>query len=226
MIQRTPFQHQDLSYGLIKSTLHKRVRKESFLVGLLWVALVFSPFFVNLDWSFFYWRFVFMGLFNQFQLYSEGMYIGFSSISLEFNAYTVQIFPVVALLSSLRFVFVRDVFRFQTKRINKSRLASIAILAEILPSAIFTFTYLVLIPTYPISFIPILLPFPILPIIGFAYIRFSRIPPMKDELWPEYEHRMWFDKRREPTVTESPDESLTVPISYLLISQIRKRLKD
>ncbi|MHA2397196.1 MAG: hypothetical protein ACXAC0_10865, partial [Candidatus Thorarchaeota archaeon] len=72
---------------------------------------------------------------------------------------------------------------------------------------------------------PVVLPFPILPLIGFAYIRFSKIIIVRDELWTDYEHRMWFDKEQDPYVPESTDDSITVPITYLLVSQIRKRLK-
>ena len=68
-------------------------------------------------------------------------------------------------------------------------------------------------------------PFPILPLIGFAYIRFSKIIIVRDEIWTDYEHRMWFDKEQDPYVSVSDDESITVPITYLLVSQIRKRRK-
>ncbi|MGD9397896.1 MAG: hypothetical protein PVJ05_15775, partial [Candidatus Thorarchaeota archaeon] len=78
----------------------------------------------------------------------------------------------------------------------------------------------------PISYIPVLLPIPILPLIGFAYVRFSMIVPLEELLWPDYEHRMWFEKKREPSVPKPPEESITVPIAYLLLSRVRKRRKS
>jgi hypothetical protein len=176
--------------------------------------------------SFSYWgSFQFLSLSYQYSTNAGFPLYEFAILELtwNFNAHATILLPSFVVLSALRLVFVRDVFRFQTGSIGKSRLASVALLGEILPSAIVTLVSLTAF--YPGDYFPLVFPFPILPIIGFAYIRFSKIIIMRDEIWTDYEHRMWFDKEQDPYVPESHDESITVPIRYLLVSQIRKRLK-
>ena len=225
MLQRIPSEHRDLSYGFVKSSVLKGARRESFLTGLLWVGFVFAPFMVVVAYSLWSSDSDLWSLFSQMTVYAGFPWYDLSilDISIEFIANMVLILPIMALLSSIRFLFVRDVFRYQSGRITRSRFASVAILGEILPSAVITLSLLVIVP--PGSFIPVLLPIPILPLIGFAYVRFSKIVPVEELLWPDYEHRMWFEKGREPYLPEPPEESITVPIAYLLMSQVRKRLK-
>lgn len=224
-------ENHTLSYNFLTSNLRKSFRREKFLSRILWVALVFCPFmfYVALSW----WspQFQLMSLFYQFMVYTDfPMVIAeslFLNVSLQFTAMMGSFLPFIALLSALRFVFVRDVFRFQSGLIKKSRLASVALLGEILPSAAITLISLALMP--PDSFIPVFFPLPILPIIGFAFIRFSKVVLVKEEIFPDYEYRMWFEKERDPYVPgvqEPRDETIKVPITYLLVSQIRKRLKD
>jgi hypothetical protein len=220
-----PKEHRSLSYSSITSTLHKRIRRGKILSVLLWIGIVFIPFMVFIIPEWMAFRFQFLALSYQYSSYIwlPWYEIGMLGVTVNFNVHDVLLLPAMVLLSALRLVFVRDVFRFQTGRIAKSRLASVALLGEILPSAIITLTSLI---TFsPGYYYHLVFPFPILPIIGFAYIRFSKIIIVRDEIWTHYEHRMWFDKEQDPYVTASDDESITVPITYLLISQIRKRQK-
>jgi hypothetical protein len=220
-----PIEHRTLSYSTITSTLHKRIRRGKILSVLLWIGIVFIPFMVYVmpDWN--SYRFQFLALSYQYSAYSWFPWyeIGMLEVTLNFNAHEILLLPAIVLLSTLRLVFVRDVFRFQTGRIAKSRLASVALLGEILPSAIITLTSLI--SSSPGYYFHLVFPFPILPIIGFAYIRFSKIIIVRDEIWTHYEHRMWFDKEQDLYAPASDDESITVPITYLLVSQIRKRRK-
>ena len=220
-----PKEHRALSYSSITSTLHKRIRRGKILSVLLWIGIVFIPFmfFIIPEWGSIHFQF--LSLSYQYSAYTGSPWIRtILEVTGNFNAHDVLLLPSMALLSALRLVFVRDIFRFQTGRINKSRLASVALLGEILPSAIIILSLLTL--YYPGDFFPMVFPFPILPLIGFAYIRFSKIIIVRDEIWTDYEHRMWFDKEQDPYVPVSDDESITVPITYLLVSQIRKRRKE
>jgi hypothetical protein len=223
-----PTQHHNLSYGFLKSTRRKRFRREKVLSGLLWVGLVFLPFIFQMMSSWWFLEFRFISLFSQFSMSRGGPWfttdILLLNIQLWFSTTMATDLPILALLSALRFAFVRDVFRFQRGIIKKSRLVSIAILGEILPSAIGLLISLGFSP--PFSSTLMYLPLPILPLIGFAFLRFSKFVSVKDELWSDYEHRMWYQKEQDPYMSESADESIKVPITYLLVSKVRKRLKE
>ena len=81
---------------------------------------------------------------------------------------------------------------------------------------------------FPIeAFYQTILPTPIFPLLGFLYLRFTRLPMMMDELWDEEEHRMWFEVDK-PTLspTQQPrEQGIKVPITYMIVSQFRKLRK-
>lgn len=215
-------EHHQLSYQVINSVLQKRFKREKVLCGLLWLSLLFCPFLLilfNMGSSFqFFSLSVFFAMnFQAYSVFADAIFLGGS---LQLTSVTLVALPLVFLLSSIRFVFVRDVFRFQRGIIDRSRLASAAILGEILPAAIITFLMLGTIA--PSSPIPLIFPAPILPFAGFVLIKLSRTKLSKEELWPDYESRMWYEQAQEPYSTKSADESIKVPLTYLLISQVRK----
>jgi len=219
VMRSIPSEHRNLSYEILSSTHSEMFRREKILSGLLWASLVFSPFMGYMVSSWWDFRFYFMSLFYQFTVFSDYPIIledWFPNVGIQIIAVIGPVLPFIVLLSAIRFVFVRDVFRFQSGFTNKARLASIALLGEILPSAIILFITLFLSPIGTITFA--YFPVPLLPIIGFAYIRFSKVLDMNEEIFPDHEYRMWYEKER-------PAESIKVPISYLLVSQIRKRLR-
>ncbi len=217
-------EHRDLSFRVITSILGKKFKRERILSGLLWFGLVFCPFMffpTIYGWSN---QILFVSFFYFIRAFGGGpVYGGLALVIAEFEFVAgVSIsLPLTALVAALRFVFVRDIFRYQSGQITKSRLVSLAVLGDLLPSAVITLSALLTIP--PGGFYLLFFPLPILPLIGFAFIRFSKVIPIKEELWQDYEHRMWFEKERVPELVE---ESIKVPITYLLASHIRKRLKE
>ena len=220
--------HQQLSLGFITSTLRKRFRREKVLTGLLWFSLVFSPFMFFAMISAWSSNIMIISFFYMTSVFGGGPVFGGLAIfnaEIQFTAAIALSLPLSGLLASLRFVFVRDVFRYQSRQITKSRLVSMGLMGELLPSAAVTLFALL---TTPLGggFFPLFYPLPILPLIGFAFLRFSKFVPAKEELWSDYEHRMWYEKEQEPHVPEPVDETIKVPISYLLVSQFRRRQKD
>ena len=218
--------HHTLSYGHIKSTIFKKIKRERILSGLLWASLIFSPFVVSVIVSYWIPYFQFMSLFYQFEfsglLISERFiidYIIFQFIALEGIA-----IPFFSLLSGLRFVFVRDIFRFKDGILRRGRFLSVGILGEILPSIILT--SLMLVTARGLILIPLFIPIPLLSIFGLVFIRFSKIVPVQEEIWPEHQYQMWFEKEQEPYSPEPAEENIKVPIGYLLVSQVRKRMKQ
>ncbi len=221
-------EHKTLSYSFITSSIRKRFKRERVLSGLLWAGLIFSPFVFYVDTFWWNTRLFFMSLFFQYDITSGYSVLSGLELSLpleiQFSSWPAYGVPFLALLSVIRFVFVRDLFRFKLGLTTNSRLLAVSILGEILPSAAITFTSL------PFAFygdyMPLILPFPILPLIGFVFIRLTRIVPMREELWLDYEHRMWYEKEHVPYTPEPKDETIKVPVTYLLVSQVRKRLKE
>ena len=212
--------HGQLSYKVVSSILQKKFKREKVLSGLLWFGLLFCPFIIAIINTAFSFQMSSISIFYLVYLPTYPVYLDvpFFGNSLQLKAFPVDSLPILLLLSSVRFVFVRDIFRFQKGIINRSRLASEAILGEILPSALIT--SLTLITSSGPAF-QLLFPTPILPIFGFIFIKLSRAVHMKDELWPDYESKMWYEQGQEPHATEPPEESVKVPLTYLLISKVR-----
>ncbi|MFX1578747.1 MAG: hypothetical protein ACFFBJ_03805 [Promethearchaeota archaeon] len=227
-IRRISKEYQNLGFGFVTSILQRKVRRERVLSGLLWGGLVFSPFMAY--WVLWYWipQLYFGSLFYTSMIALGGGVLLEAILPLYFDVSLLSIgtiqLPVIALFSAVRFLFVRDIFRYQSGVIKRSRVVSIAILGELLPSAVLTsFSFV----TIGVGYVgPIFLPTPILPVIGFLFIRFSRVVPIKEELWPDYESRMWFEKEHTPYVPEPVEETIKVPVMYLLVSQIRKHLRE
>ncbi|MFW9834177.1 MAG: hypothetical protein ACFFEK_09295 [Candidatus Thorarchaeota archaeon] len=220
--------HRNLGFGFVTSTLQRKFRRERVLSGLLWSGLVFGPFMAY--WVVWYWtpQLYFGSLFYSSIIAFGGGVLFERLLPLDFNVSLISIdttiLPVIALFSAVRFLFMRDIFRYQSGAIKRSRLVSIAILGELLPSAVLTSFSFVSIGEGYVG--PIFLPTPILPVIGFLFIRFSRVVPIKEELWPDYESRMWFEKELPAYVPEPIEETIKVPVMYLLVSQIRKHLRE
>jgi hypothetical protein len=223
--------HRDLNYGFLTSTLQKRFRREKILIGFLWIGLIFGPFLFYLE-LYYFWesRWMFWSLFYGYAVYAGSpVYIGVDILAyfrLTLTGIDLITLPIFTLMSAVRFLFVRDIFRFQSGIIKRSRLISVAILGELLPSAVLTLISLIFYP--PGISAPIFVPIPILPIIGFLFIRLSKVVPIKEELWPDYEHRMWYESRpiQIPYTPGLKEETIKVPVSYLLVSQLRKRLSN
>lgn len=223
IMNNTPNELRSLDYSLIKSSIGRKIRRERVLPGLIWFGLMFCPFMAfplsyMYDMQFMYWS-----IFFQYTPYSApylALQIAPPYFAMQLTALPAAALPFFLLFSAIRFVFIRDVLRFKIARVTKSRLVSVAILGEILPAATITLIDLILNPGFTL----LIFPTPILPIIGFVYLRFSKAIPIKDEIWDEQANRMWFEKEQEPYITQPADESIKVPIAYLLVSQVRRLL--
>jgi hypothetical protein len=215
--------HRQLSYQVINSLLHKMFKREKVLSTLLWFCLLFCPFLLGLDltWSI-HMSSLSVVYIMYFPAYSpiSGFIPAMGSLSL--TSIDFVSLPITVLLSSVRFVFVRDVFRFQQRIVKRDRLASTGILGEILPSAIITLLTLTSNSDTFASVVFLILPTPFLFLAGLVLIKLSRTSVLKEELWPDYESKMWYEQGQEPHATRSPEESIKVPLTYLLMSQVRK----
>ena len=225
MMRNLSAEHLGLKYGFISTALQKRFRRERILSRLLWAGLIFSPFMIY--YVFYWWSptFLSVSLFFTYNLFGGLLVRDFFALEyyqMQFLGLDSLTLPVFALLSAIRFLFVRDIFRFQRSIIKKSRLVSVAILGELLPSAILTsFALMTTLGGGPVFF-----PIPILPVIGFIFIRLNKVVPIKEELWPDYESKMWYEKDQPTYAPEPRDDTITVPMTYLIVSQVRKHFRD
>lgn len=217
-----------LSYEFLKATVGKQARRGNILSGLVWCGLIFAPFIITLIDTGMMFQADLWSLFYQYKSYSDFPYV-FTEQFLPSNSYEIvpmmqSVLIVFVLLSAIRIIFVRDIFRYQLTKITMSRLLSMAILGDILPAAVLT---LLTLNEYSTTNTTLLfLPIPILPLIGFTFIKFSKVIPLGKEIWSDQEYRMWYEEVLEPYVSETADESIKVPITYLILSQVRKHLKE
>ncbi|MHA3964246.1 MAG: hypothetical protein AM325_012000 [Candidatus Thorarchaeota archaeon SMTZ1-45] len=228
MLRSVPFESRLRSYNSFRQIFRRKMKREILLSGLLWAGLVFCPFLISSVYTGWHPQFSYWSLFYEYEIYAEYSYFGglqvIFSDTLRINALMPSEMLLFVFLSAIRFIFVRDIFRHQVTIVKKSRLISVAILGEILPAATVTLLTLSVI---PLEFITLLFfPMPILPIVGFIYIKFSRAIPIKEEIWQDQEFRMWFEKEQESRLPETTDESIKVPMLYLIVSQVRKRMKE
>lgn len=223
VIRSTPMKMRNYDFQFLSRNFKHSFGKQRFLPILLWSGLLLSPFlFLNL-----YGDIQFISVFYEifwrtFSLILESPMYG----TLLFSVTNGSFLPLILLMSSLRFLFVRDIFRFKDGFINKTRLVSIALLGEITPVAILSVQYIQVIPSY-FSYVPIVSPFPLFPLIGFLFVRLWKIFPVREIMWDKEEHRMWFegDKPTQSPFPQPMEQGIKVPITYMIISHIRRLRK-
>ena len=224
VIRSTPMKMRNLDFAFLSRSFKQAFGKQRFLPILLWSGLLFSPFL-------FLYQFAeqqfFMSVIYQIQwtsYFEAPVEYFFSSLNFMLtDGFSLQ--PVL-LMSSLRFFFVGDIFKFKDGTIGKTRLVSVALLGEITPFAIISiFSFQI----YPIYFYstPLFSPFPLFPLIGFLFLRLCKITPIRETLWDDEEHQMWFDGDASTLspIQQPMQEGIKIPITYMIVSQIRRLRK-
>ncbi|MHA2221517.1 MAG: hypothetical protein ACXAAO_05615 [Candidatus Thorarchaeota archaeon] len=222
ILQNTPTELHASTYTYLSTDFKKRLGRLRFLPAILWIGLFLSPIL-----SSFYNNTIFHSPLLTMRLDIDYYYYYSYRLLGELTPMTTLSF--VFLWFSLRFVFLRDIYRYNKKRIRNSRLISIGILAEIVPVVSMTFYFalpplLVLeIPMYSIFFLPT----PFYPILGYLYVRKSRNIPKTDRIWDEDGHTWWFEDETPLSPQTKPDElRIKVPIAYLIRSRLRRRRRQ
>jgi hypothetical protein len=208
------------------------LRREKALATFLWVCLCFLPFFAVVSGPLLYSDYSsFISLvYTVANMYS---YYDFYNIpSLYGSAVLYSNLPLFAILSSFRFMYVRDIYRFLKHEISHRRMLYIGILGDLFPVVSFTFltmSLMVYVPYYNVY------PIPLLVFTGLIVARLHRsVLPFANRVWQDVDARMWFE---EPAIQipaqqvpenpyRPPEETITVPIRYLLVSQIRRRFHN
>ena len=220
-IRSTPANMQTYSLSYLSNVFQSRFGKLRFLPVLIWAGFLFSPIVSLGSWG----NILLLSIFYQMQLFLGVGLIREIIFSYAFflNLTPIYLLHYVMLVFSLRFVFVRDIYRYSDGRVTKSRLISTGLLAEIVPVAVLSLLSLSM-----YGFYEFILPTPFFPLLGYLYVRFSKIPLMIDELWEDDEHRMWYERDKPHLSPLQPptEQGIKVPISYLIVSQFRRLRKQ
>ncbi|MFW9869431.1 MAG: hypothetical protein ACFFEL_07380 [Candidatus Thorarchaeota archaeon] len=214
VIRSVPLNQRTLSYSYLSRVFKDQIGKQRFLPLILWFGLLLSPI-MNYQ----YWSLDFIS-----PLYSAIVYTNFlireAILPFPYSTVTLTIIPmyilpVIALIFSLRYFFVRDIYRFKDRRIPKSRLISVGLLVEIAPVALMSIFGWVT-TGYYIAVTPV----PAFALLGFLYVWRDKSPPLTEEIWDDEEHKMWYESEKPPPPQMEP--GIKVPITYMIMSQFRR----
>lgn len=227
VVRSTPANLRKHSLSYLYNGFKNRFGRRRFLPFLIWGGFFFSPIIILGFWG----NVELLSMFYRTTIGLDYYYFDFPYFyGIYLNLVPMIVLPSFLLLFSIRLVFIRDIYRFSDGRVTKSRLISIGLLAEIVPVAVLTLMYTTIsigMDVFPGSFTQFIFPTPIFPLLGYLYVRFSKLRITPDEPWDEEEHRMWFEEE-QPTPTPGPqpiEHRIKVPISYLIVSQFRKLRK-
>jgi len=149
-------------------------------------------------------------------------------------AVPVYVLPVLGILSALRFVYVRDIYRYLKHEIAYRRLLYMGILGDFFPVIAFTAMIGFLSAGAMVSLSAI--PVPLLVFLGLVITRLHRsVLPHANRIWADVDARMWFEEEEQslaviPAIAATPEtphrpteEKIKVPITYMLMSHIRRK---
>ncbi|MGY5864112.1 MAG: hypothetical protein RTV41_05875 [Candidatus Thorarchaeota archaeon] len=224
ILRHTPEQFQHRKYPQLSRDLKSHVGKSRYLYLILWTGLLFSPIVSTNLWG----DYLLESILYTVQIDSGGIWMEFMFPTIFFSIVSTSLIHSVFLIFSLRFLFVRDILRYNKGNVTRSRLISMGVLSEIAPVAIMTLIQFMAVLSFefPFGFYTLILPTPIFPLLGYVYVRMSRNISSAIILWDTEEHRMWFEPDMTPTPEKQPqDLGIKVPISYLIRSRLMKRMK-
>jgi hypothetical protein len=212
---------------------HLEVRREKALAALLWACLCFLPFFMmTYSYSYYYENTTF---YSFAYLFSSGYtyYDFFEYFATSGTAVPFFGLPVLGILSSIRFVYVRDIYRYLKHEVAYHRMLYIGIFGDIFPVISFTLINSIIAPG-SVPFYNVI-PIPSLFFVGLLLARLHKsVLPYANRIWEDVDARMWFeDQVEQPPILQVPErpyrpteETITVPIRYMITSQIRKRFRN
>lgn len=188
----------------------------------IWAMVTFSPFIMYMQYDTFYgYSLDFVGLIYQL-IYRAYSFLDFSLFV------NVAIIPgsliwVMLLMSSIRLLFVREIFRWFAGKSSLSRLVMIGVLGELLPSGIISSTYLLMGVT---STAGLYLPFPSVILAGLLSLKLFKFKLESATLWDEEGISLEGSATLEPArQTKKPlrpihDDIIRVPVLYMVKSKI------
>ncbi len=210
------------------------VSREKTLATVLWVGLYFLPYFI-LNMSAYYYTYIQVYSFAYTFSFNNYLYIGYDYLSvMSANAIPFFTLPLLGVLSALRFVFVRDIYRYLKHEIAYRRLMYMGILGDFFPVIAFSAMMGFLSPGSMMYYSAI--PIPCLVFLGLLITKLHRsVLPHANLIWDDVEARMWFEQEEKsisiiPAAIATPEnphrpteEKIKVPFSYMVMSHIRRK---
>ncbi len=208
------------------------VGREVTLSTILWASLYFLPFLLSPEYSFYYGQeFYVSSLACGVTIYfGGGIYPQVGPALIYGSIVPLFTLPSLCILSSLRFVFVRDIYRHLKHEMTYRRLLYLGFLADFFPVIAYVVIPRILFGGYILS--SIVFPLPFLAVVGLLVTRLHRsVLRLPNRIWDDVEARMWFEeeeKRQDvaPVLEKAgrpEDETITVPLTYIMVSHIRRR---
>ncbi|MFW9959519.1 MAG: hypothetical protein ACFFDV_00785 [Candidatus Thorarchaeota archaeon] len=222
------------SMETVRQHVQLSARREMSLATILWAGLYFLPYFI-INMGSFYSTYIQLYSFSYMISFDSYPYIGYEYTNVVYAmAVPVFILPILGILSALRFVYVRDIYRYLKHEIAYRRLMYIGILGDIFPVIAFTAMIGFLSGGVLVSLNAI--PIPLLVFLGLGITRLHRsVLPHANRIWADVDARMWFEEEEQslsviPEIAATPEmphrpteEKIKVPITYMLMSHIRRR---
>lgn len=222
------------SMETIRQNVQLSVRREMSLATILWAGLYFFPYFIMNQGSI-YSTYIQLYSFSYMISFDSFFYIGYEYTNIVYAmAVPVYVLPVLGILSALRFVYVRDIYRYLKHEIAYRRLLYMGILGDFFPVIAFTAMIGFLSAGAMVSLSAI--PVPLLVFLGLVITRLHRsVLPHANRIWADVDARMWFEEEEQslaviPAIAATPEtphrpteEKIKVPITYMLMSHIRRK---
>lgn len=204
----------------IKQMPSRTLSSNRLLTTLLWCSLVFCPLFggylTRIGNAIAIWRLD--GLFYSYYIlsYPCGYLLTEPGFAISVNALGLPSFIVLALLSSLRLVFLRYVFMYLRGQITKSCLIIVGAMAEILPAVVAAVPGMV---SQSVELTMLAFPFPLFVLIAFVFIRLIESHRVRDAI----EQGVLEDFEETELIADSPrvPDTITVPVIYVLKSKMK-----
>jgi hypothetical protein len=233
----TPPTFHELTLKQVEKIPKLNLSREKMLSAILWFVLTFVPLSMeinlfsiyggglNFTGLLFSWTYG-MNWIYAFDVYALSLYGQVASVS--------NLLPF-ALICSLDFFFVRDIYRYLRRMVSRTRFIAVTVLSAFsmpLMALLMIVPVWIIFPTAFLAYLP--LPLPILQSIGLIVAKYHN-PHIEQEerVWWDDRSRMWWEPERQPIpiqpIKSTPErpmrhrsDSIRVPISYRIISMFRR----
>lgn len=228
----SPQEMHGLTMRDIESYPFLQLSRNKIFATILWIGVFFTPIFVTIN-SYWYYEVWMTSISYSYNIGFYGPLLRESLLAsfVYISSLTIEAFAIFAALSFLRFRFINDIFRCLDGMIEKRQVLRIGLLGDILPTILFSLINTIIIFITSGIFVmnsDLQIPLPFLTILGFVFMNRYR-PAIKEtyKVWDDDIHLMWWEDEpiripKADVMQVAPEDWITVPVDYILTSQVRK----
>jgi hypothetical protein len=219
VIRSCPEELLSMSLREVERIPHLNLLRNKAITTAIWAMLTFAPFIIYTEFDVLTGGvFDTIGIIYQtmFRIYS---YLRSTSVYLNAQIYPFPIYLwIMLLMSSIRLLFVREIYRWLANESSWQRLIMLGVLGELLPSGIVSSTYIINPGAAAIGFY---LPFPLVLLMGLASLKLYKFTIETTTIWDDEEaaslhHEFPYQK----SVRRGSEDEIRVPLLYLIRSKI------